>query len=100
MVSLGIRMQDMDVSKIEYHLEFYNANGEQLEHFGNTANALIPPRKGERVILGTRKLALDVISRVHPDRTAWIGVNWFTAGAIIIAAAVFWQRSGNCDRTE
>jgi hypothetical protein len=60
MVPLGIRMQDMDVCKIEYHL----------------------------------------ISRVHLDRTTWIGVNWFTADAIIIAGAVFWQRSRNCDGTK
>ena len=65
MVSLAIRMQGMDVNKIEHHLEFYNANGKQLEHYGNMANAFIPPRKGERVILGTRKLALDVTRVDH-----------------------------------
>ena len=58
-------MHGMDVNKIEHHLEFYNANGEQLEHYGNMANAFIPPRKGERVILGTRKLALDVTRVDH-----------------------------------
>ena len=65
MVSLAVRVQGMDVNKIEHHLEFYNESGEQLEHYGNMANAFIPPRKGERVILGTRKLALDVTRVDH-----------------------------------
>jgi len=30
------------------------------------------------------------IFRVHLDRTTWIGVNWFTAGVIAVAAVVFW----------
>ena len=63
MVSLAIRMQGMDVNKIEHHLEFYNASGEQLEHYGNMANAFIPPRKGERVILNTRKVGARCDSR-------------------------------------
>ena len=58
-------MQDMDVNKIEYHLEFYNANGEQLQHYGKMENAFVLPRKGERVILGTRELALDVTRIDH-----------------------------------
>jgi hypothetical protein len=65
MVSLAIRLEGMDVNKIEHRLEFYNANGEQLEHYDNMANAFIPPRKGERVILDTRKLALDVTRVDH-----------------------------------
>jgi hypothetical protein len=28
---------------------------------------------------------------VHLDRSTWIGVNWFTVGAIIVAATVFWR---------
>ena len=38
---------------------------EQLEHYGNMAIAFIPPRKGERVILQTRKLALEVARVDH-----------------------------------
>jgi hypothetical protein len=38
-------MRGTDVNKIEHHLEFYNANGEQLEHYGNMAKPFIPPRK-------------------------------------------------------
>jgi hypothetical protein len=31
------------------------------------------------------------IFRVHLDRSTWIGVNWFTVGAIIVAAVAFWR---------
>jgi len=51
-------------------------------------------------VFGVLALLYNPISRVHLDRTTWIGLNWFTAGAIIVAAAVFWQRSGSCDRTK
>jgi hypothetical protein len=32
------------------------------------------------------------IFRVHLDRSTWIGVNWFTVGVIVVAAAVFWWK--------
>jgi hypothetical protein len=43
-------------------------------------------------VLCVLALLYNPISRVL-NRTTWIGMNWFTVGAIIIAAAVFWQRS-------
>jgi hypothetical protein len=30
------------------------------------------------------------IVRVHLDRNTWVGVNWFTVGAIAVAAVIFW----------
>ena len=51
-------------------------------------------------VLCVLALLYNPISRVDLDRTTSIGVNWFATEAIIIAAAVFWQRSRNCDRTE
>jgi hypothetical protein len=65
MVSLAIRISAMDVNEIEHHLEFYNADDEQIEHYGNMPNAFVPPRQGERVIFGTRKLALTVTRVDH-----------------------------------
>ena len=54
MVTAGDTNAGHGLKQIEHHLEFYNANGEQLEHYGSMPNAFIPPRKGEHVILGTR----------------------------------------------
>jgi len=49
-----------------HHLEFYTADeANHIEHYGNMAAAFIPPRKGERVILQTRKLALNVTRVEH-----------------------------------
>jgi hypothetical protein len=31
------------------------------------------------------------IFRVHLDRRTWIGVNWVTIGAIVVAVALFWR---------
>jgi hypothetical protein len=31
------------------------------------------------------------IFRVHLDRSTWVGVNWATVAAIVIAAALFWK---------
>jgi len=46
-------------------------------------------------IFGTLALLYNPIFRVHLDRSTWIGVNWLTAGAIVIAAAVFWRQSSS-----
>jgi hypothetical protein len=42
-------------------------------------------------IFGVLSLLYNPIFRVHLDRSTWTGVNWFTVGAIIIAATVFWK---------
>jgi hypothetical protein len=40
-------------------------------------------------IFGMLGLLYNPIFRVHLDRSTWTGVNWFTVGAIIVAATVF-----------
>jgi hypothetical protein len=55
----------MDVNKIEYHLEFYGEDGEQVEHYGNMNSAFIPPRQGERVSLLSKKRTFEVTRIVH-----------------------------------
>jgi hypothetical protein len=42
-------------------------------------------------LFGVLAALYNPIFRVHLDRSTWIGVNWFTVGAIIIAAVVFSQ---------
>jgi Family of unknown function (DUF6804) len=42
-------------------------------------------------VFGVLAGVYNPIFRVHLDRSTWIGVNWFTVGAIIIAAAAFWR---------
>ena len=37
-------------------------------------------------IFGTLALLYNPIFRVHLDRSTWMGVNWFTVGAIAVAA--------------
>jgi hypothetical protein len=43
-------------------------------------------------VFGVLALLYNPIFRVHLDRSTWIGVNWATAAAIVIAAAIFWRR--------
>jgi hypothetical protein len=40
------------------------------------------------------------IFRVHLDRSTWIGVNWFTVGVIVVAAAVFWRKQAPNARSD
>ena len=42
-------------------------------------------------IFGTLALLYNPLFRVHLDRSTWTGVNWFTVGAIIVAAVAFWR---------
>jgi hypothetical protein len=42
-------------------------------------------------IFGVLALLYNPIFRVHLDRNTWIGVNWFTVGVIVVAAALFWR---------
>lgn len=44
-------------------------------------------------IFGVLAALYNPIFRVHLDRSTWVGVNWFTVGAIIVAAVVFWRAS-------
>jgi len=48
-------------------------------------------------IFGVLALVYNPIFRTHLDRSTWIGVNWFTVGAITVAAVVFWR--ANTQRT-
>jgi hypothetical protein len=42
-------------------------------------------------IFGVLAALYNPILRVHLDRSTWISVNWFTVGAITVAAVVFWR---------
>ena len=42
-------------------------------------------------VFGVLALLYNPLFRVHLDRSTWTGVNWFTVGAIIIAALSFWR---------
>lgn len=42
-------------------------------------------------IFGVLTVLYNPIFRVHLDRSTWVGVNWFTIGAISVAAVAFWQ---------
>jgi hypothetical protein len=42
-------------------------------------------------VFGALAALYNPIFRVHLDRSTWIGVSWFTVGAIIVAATVFWR---------
>ncbi len=53
----------------------YEKNGQNWAFFFSTLAALYNP-----------------IFPVHLDRSLWIRMNWFTIGAIMIAAVVFWRR--------
>jgi hypothetical protein len=55
----------MNVDKIEYHLEFYDQDDTQIEHYGNMGSAFIPPRKGEHVSLIGKQKTLEVTRVVH-----------------------------------
>jgi hypothetical protein len=41
-------------------------------------------------VFGVLAALYNPIFRVHLDRSTWIGVNWFTVGAIAVAGIVFW----------
>jgi hypothetical protein len=57
--------KDVDVNMIEYHLEFYDEGGGQIEHYGNMENAFIPPRLGERVSLLGKNRTFEVTRVVY-----------------------------------
>ena len=42
-------------------------------------------------IFGVLAALYNPIFRVHLDRNTWVGVNWFTIGAIAVAAVLFWR---------
>jgi len=42
-------------------------------------------------VFGALAALYNPIFRVHLDRSTWIGVNWFTVGAILVAAVAFWR---------
>jgi hypothetical protein len=55
----------MDVDRIEYHLEFYGDDGEQVEHYGNMTSAFIAPRQGEQVSFLSKQRTFEVTRIVH-----------------------------------
>jgi len=42
-------------------------------------------------IFGVLAALYNPIFRVHLNRSTWVGANWFTIGAIAVAAVVFWR---------
>jgi len=55
----------MNVNSIEYHLEFYNEDGEQVEHYGNMESAVILPRVGELASFLDKERTFEVTRIVH-----------------------------------
>jgi hypothetical protein len=51
-------------------------------------------------IFGVLALIYNPIFRTHLDRSTWIGVNWFTVGAIIVAAVSLWRTRGETRRLD
>jgi uncharacterized protein DUF6804 len=43
-------------------------------------------------VFGVLAALYNPIFRVHLGRSTWIGVNWFTVGAIVVAMVVFFVR--------
>jgi hypothetical protein len=46
-------------------------------------------------VFGTLAALYNPLFRVHLDRSTWIGVNWFTVVAIVVAAVFFWRARSN-----
>jgi hypothetical protein len=46
-------------------------------------------------VFGVLAALYNPIFRVHLDRSTWIGVNWFTIGAIVLAAVFWWKQAPN-----
>jgi hypothetical protein len=44
-------------------------------------------------VFGVLAALYNPIFRVHLDRSTWIGVNWFTAAVLVVAAIIFWRPS-------
>jgi hypothetical protein len=50
-------------------------------------------------VFGVLAVLYNPISRVHLDRSTWIGVNSFTVAVILVAAIIFWRPSSNLPPT-
>jgi hypothetical protein len=55
----------MDISNIEYHLEFYADDSTQIAHYGNMAAPIVPPRVGDLVHFHNHDITLKVTRVVH-----------------------------------
>jgi hypothetical protein len=51
-------------------------------------------------VFGALAALYNPIFHTHLDRSTWIGVNWFTVGAIIVAAVAFWRTRGETRRLD
>src|SRR5262245_40450037 len=64
-----------------------------VSHFAFSAFSAYEQNRGTWVwIFGVLAALYNPIFRVHLNRSTWIGVNWFTVGAIIVAAVGFLRR--------
>jgi len=55
----------MDITNIEYHLEFYTDDSTQIAQYGNMAVPIIPPRIGDQVHFPNHGITLKITRVVH-----------------------------------
>lgn len=55
----------MDISNIEYHLEFYTDDSTQIAQYENMAAPIIPPRIGDEVHFHNHGITLKITRVVH-----------------------------------
>jgi hypothetical protein len=55
----------MDITNIEYHLEFYSDDSTQIAHYGNMAGPIMPPRIGDEVHFHNHRITLKITRVVH-----------------------------------
>jgi len=55
----------MDITNIEYHLEFYAEDSTQIAQYGNMAAPILPPRIGDQVHFHNHGITLKITRVVH-----------------------------------
>ena len=55
----------MDITNIEYHLEFYANDSTQIAHYRNMAAPIIPPRIGDQVRFHNHDVTLKITRVFH-----------------------------------
>jgi hypothetical protein len=55
----------MDITNIEYHLEFYADDSTQIAQYGNLVSPIIPPRVGDQAHFHNHGITLKITCVVH-----------------------------------
>jgi len=55
----------MDITNIEYHLEFYTQDSTQIAQYANMAAPITPPRAGDQVHFHNHGITLKITRVVH-----------------------------------